>query len=148
MGLFNFIGDVGKKIFGSDADDTSKTTHIHDEINELALPVQISVAVDGDAVTLEGNAADQASKEKAILAVGNLDGISSVNDKIIVADHDNNTPSEQATFVTVQKGDTLWKISQNHYGDGNNYHKIFEANQPMLKSADAIFVGQILRIPA
>jgi nucleoid-associated protein YgaU len=48
---------------------------------------------------------------------------------------------------TVQSGDTLWKISQDVYGDGSKYMKIFEANTGLLKSPDQIFPGQVLVIP-
>jgi len=50
-------------------------------------------------------------------------------------------------FYTVESGDTLSKIAQEHYGDGSKYPIIFEANTPMLKSADLIYPGQVLRIP-
>lgn len=145
------MGDVGKKIFGSEDADTDKTTHIHDEINALEVPAQVSVNIEGDTVTLEGNAADQASKEKVILAAGNIEGVSSVQDNILVPEPEAGQESPEAAqpnFVTVQSGDTLWKIAEQAYGDGNQYNKIFEANKPMLKSADAIYVGQTLRIPA
>ena len=49
---------------------------------------------------------------------------------------------------TVQKGDTLSKISKQFYGDANKYTKIFEANRPMLTHPDKIYPGQTLRIPA
>ena len=48
---------------------------------------------------------------------------------------------------TVQSGDTLWKISQEMYGNGSKYMKIFEANKPMLENPDKIFPGQVLVIP-
>lgn len=145
MGLFNFISDVGKKIFGEDTDDIQKKQHIHDEINTLNLPAHVSIIVDGQKVTVEGNATDQESKEKIILAIGNLEGVETVEDKITVPEE---VGVVETTFVTVQSGDTLWKISETVYGDGSKYNSIFEANRPMLKSADAIFVGQQLRIPA
>ena len=47
----------------------------------------------------------------------------------------------------VKKGETLWKIAQEHYGDGSLYTKIFEANRDSLKNPDLIKVGQKLRIP-
>ena len=47
----------------------------------------------------------------------------------------------------VQKGDTLWKIADEHYGDGRLYTKIFEANRDVLKDPDKIKPGQELRIP-
>ncbi len=48
---------------------------------------------------------------------------------------------------TVASGDTLWKISQNHFGKGNRYNEIFEANRDVLKNPDVIRVGQQLKLP-
>jgi len=47
----------------------------------------------------------------------------------------------------VKKGETLWKIAEQYYGDGNLYQKIFEANRDVLKNPDRINIGQKLRIP-
>ena len=47
----------------------------------------------------------------------------------------------------VKKGETLWKIAQEYYGDGSLYTKIFEANKDVLKDPNLIKVGQRLRIP-
>jgi nucleoid-associated protein YgaU len=50
-------------------------------------------------------------------------------------------------WYEVKKGDTLWKIAKEHYGDGNLYPEIFKANQDILSDPDKIQVGQKLRIP-
>jgi len=55
-------------------------------------------------------------------------------------------PKGGSTY-TVQQGDTLSKISRQHYGDGNKYMKIFEANRDKLKDPDKIQIGQVLTIP-
>jgi nucleoid-associated protein YgaU len=47
----------------------------------------------------------------------------------------------------VKKGESLWKIAEQYYGDGNLYKKIFEANQDILSDPNLIKVGQKLRIP-
>jgi nucleoid-associated protein YgaU len=47
----------------------------------------------------------------------------------------------------VKKGETLWKIAEQYYGEGGLYTKIFEANRDVLKNPDLIRVGQKLRIP-
>ena len=49
---------------------------------------------------------------------------------------------------TVKSGDTLSKISKQHYGDANEYMRIFYANRSILKDPDKIQVGQQLAIPA
>jgi nucleoid-associated protein YgaU len=47
----------------------------------------------------------------------------------------------------VKKGETLWKIAEQYYGDGNLYPKIFDANRDILKDPNRINIGQKLRIP-
>jgi nucleoid-associated protein YgaU len=47
----------------------------------------------------------------------------------------------------VTKGETLWKIAEQYYGDGNLYPKIFDANRDVLKDPNKISIGQKLRIP-
>lgn len=58
------------------------------------------------------------------------------------------TVSAPAGSYTVQKGDTLSKISKQFYGDANKYQKIFDANKDQLKDPDKIQPGQVLRIPS
>ena len=60
------------------------------------------------------------------------------------ADSSANLDSET---YTVLSGDTLWKISEQVYGDGSSYMKIFEANTGLLENPDQIFPGQELTIP-
>ena len=48
---------------------------------------------------------------------------------------------------TVEKGDTLQKISKKFYGTTRHWKKIYEANKELLKSPDKIRPGQILNIP-
>jgi nucleoid-associated protein YgaU len=47
----------------------------------------------------------------------------------------------------VKKGETLWKIAEQYYGDGSLYTKIAEANTDTVKDPDRIRIGQRLRIP-
>ena len=48
---------------------------------------------------------------------------------------------------TVAPGDSLSKISQHFYGDGNQYMKIFEANRDKLSDPNKIRPGTTLVIP-
>jgi nucleoid-associated protein YgaU len=50
-------------------------------------------------------------------------------------------------YHEVKKGDTLWKIAEQYYGDGSLYKNIFEANRDILKDPNVIRIGQKLRIP-
>ncbi len=47
----------------------------------------------------------------------------------------------------VQAGDSLSKIAQEYYGNGNEYNKIFEANRDKLSDPNKIQIGQELVIP-
>ena len=51
------------------------------------------------------------------------------------------------TTYTVQKGDTLQKISSKFYGSTKPWREIFEANQASMKSPNHIYPGQKLVIP-
>ncbi len=101
--------------------------------------------VNGDQVELHGSVKDQATLEKAVLAVGNNAGVAGVKTDGITV----NAPAEESVFYTVKSGDTLSKIAETQYGKGNGgkYMVIFEANKPMLKDPNKIYPGQVLRIP-
>lgn len=49
--------------------------------------------------------------------------------------------------VTVQKGDTLWAISRERFGDGVLYVRLFDANRDLIRDPDLIYPGQIFTIP-
>ncbi len=161
MGLFSFIKEAGKKIFGIDktkndeAVRSEKINREEREENEKAarkleetiyrhnLKVDdLKIFIENDMAIVSGKARDQSTREKIILVVGNTEGIAQVDDRM---DVENKEP--EAVFHTVERGDTLSEISMEHYGDPNQYPLIFEANKPMLQDPDKIYPGQVLRIP-
>lgn len=48
---------------------------------------------------------------------------------------------------TVQKGDTLWGISERFYGSGNEWNRIHQANRDLIQDPDLIQPGWELTIP-
>lgn len=48
---------------------------------------------------------------------------------------------------TVKKGESLWKIAKQWYGDGKLYPKIYDANTNQIANPDLIKIGQVLVIP-
>jgi nucleoid-associated protein YgaU len=149
MGIFDFVKDVGEKLFGKNEkeqqalDDAARAAALKQYVTKLQLPVKdLVVNFDGGTATVYGKADNQADKEKVILAVGNAQGVARVDDRITVA-----APQPAAAFYTVRSGDTLSKIAKEHYGDAMKYPAIFEANRPMLSDPDKIYPGQVLRIP-
>ena len=55
--------------------------------------------------------------------------------------------SGPATAVTVQRGDTLWAIARDRYGEGLLYVQVFEANREFIRDPDLIYPGQIFALP-
>lgn len=164
MGFFDFVKSAGKKLgFGDDEADNAKK--LKEELDSHGLGTDaVQVEVKGDTVVVRGAVEDQSIFEKAIVAVGNTLGISKVEAselKVVMPDSgmkldaaaDMNaliaaaTPAKEPRFHTVEKGDTLWAVSEKAYGNGSKYEIIFEANKPMLSHPDKIYPGQVLRIP-
>ena len=49
--------------------------------------------------------------------------------------------------MTVQKGDTLWDISESNYGQGILYVRVFEANRDRIRDPHWIYPGQVFTLP-
>jgi nucleoid-associated protein YgaU len=56
--------------------------------------------------------------------------------------------AEAAKSYTVKSGDSLWKISEQMYGNGNDWRRIYEANKDRIQTPDVIQPGWVLTIPA
>lgn len=157
MGLFSFIKDAGEKLFGSD-DPAEIQAKIIEHVAKQGLGIsEFSAIYDAasETVTLRGYAPNQDAYEKAVLAAGNVSGVSKV-ENLMKLPHQVAAEAAQAALASqaeesqyhdVVSGDTLSAIAKKYYGDANQYHKIFEANKPMLSHPDKIYVGQKLRIP-
>ncbi|WP_373742120.1 peptidoglycan-binding protein LysM [Neisseria sp.] len=158
MGLFSFIKNAGEKLFGKDEEEVAAAAAANlDDLNaKAAAAIQnyielqnlgisgLTVAFDAASgkATVAGAAPTQEAAEKAVLAAGNVTGVSEVDNQL-------QFPAEaEAQYHDVVSGDTLSAIAKKYYGDANQYMKIFEANKPMLSHPDKIYVGQKLRIPA
>lgn len=140
MGLWSFVKDSGKKLFGGGDEEPTKEV-LEKEVAELGLDASgVEISVEGDTVKIAGNAASDEVKEKLILAVGNVEGVAAVEDNTAGG-------GAEPVFHTVEKGDTLWAIAEKTLGSGAKYPEIFEANKPMLTHPDKIYPGQVLRIP-
>lgn len=124
--------------------EARKSNELEKYVRDLGFDVDgLDITYDDEKATIKGTVTDSATREKVILAVGNVDGVAQVEDDIQVTA----PPEPQAAFHTVVSGDTLSKIAKEYYGDPMRYPEIFEANRPMLKDPDLIYPGQVLRIP-
>ncbi|NNM74565.1 peptidoglycan-binding protein LysM [Enterovirga aerilata] len=145
MSLFSFIKEAGQKLFGggaqaATADDLKKEVQGHGFD-----ATKLRIDVEGDKVRVSGQAKTQEEAEKLILSLGNTIGVAQVDTSDLKVDQ----PASEAKFYTVKKGDTLWKIAEEHYGKGNGakYTEIVKANSPPVKNPDLIQPGWVLRIP-
>ena len=59
-----------------------------------------------------------------------------------------NNPADGAREYVVEAGDTLSNIARKYYGNQYKWEKIFQANQPVMKNPDFIYVGQRIIIPS
>ena len=57
------------------------------------------------------------------------------------------TSSAEVVYYKVQSNDNLFKIARKHYGDGQKWAKIFEANRDSMPDSNSLYVGQELLIP-
>ncbi len=150
MGIFDFLRGAGRNVKRGNETAEIKdiiTTALGDRISGLNVSYK-----DGTA-TLFGSARSQADREKAVLLAGNIKDVDKVDDQLTVSAQ---SPQEQVAaartekapaFVTIEKGDTLSKIAQQHYGDANRWRELFEANREVIEDPDKIYPGQTIRVP-
>ena len=49
--------------------------------------------------------------------------------------------------ITVQPGNSLWRIARKYYGKGIQYVEIFERNSHLIRDPDLIYPGQVFSLP-
>ena len=141
MGLFDFASNIGNKIFGNDDEADEKIT---ENVAAGNLGIEnLKVDYKEGCVTLSGECDDPEAIEKAVLMVGNMEGVN----KVINNTNQQELETEQIQYYEIKSGDTLSKIAKEFYGDAMVYTRIFEANREVIKDPDLIFVGQKIRIP-
>lgn len=101
--------------------------------------------VENDKLVIRGAAPSQDAVNKV------WDAIKAVDPNIADIQVELNVEEAWATptqTYKVEPGDSLWKISKKFYGDGDEYMRIYYANQDKIKDPDMIQVGWELAIPA
>lgn len=141
MGLFDFVINQGKKLFGADDDPAAK---IKQEI-EAANPgiKNLGVEFKDGQVQLSGEAESAEAMEKAVLMAGNVQGVAAVSAAQVQAP----PQAGKVEYYTIQPGDTLSALAKKYLGNASAYPKIFQANREVIKDPDKIYVGQKIRIP-
>lgn len=148
MGLFDFVKDFGKKLFGEDDNTTAAADSIKSAIlkdNPGIENLEVLMEEDGS-VNLTGDASSVAAMEKAVLIAGNVQGVSHIKAEGVVVPEETQEDVVEVEYYTIEKGDTLWAVATKYYGNGAMYTKIVEDNLEVIKNADKIYPGQKIRI--
>ncbi len=141
MGLFDFVQDMGKKIFGDD-DDPAEKIKQNIEQNNPGIN-NLGVAFAAGTVDLSGQADSAEAVEKAVLLAGNVKGVTDVKiDKL-----DAPEPAPEVQYYTIVSGDTLSGIAKKFYQNAMDYPKLFDANREVIQDPNLIYPGQKIRIP-
>ncbi|MGL4288396.1 MAG: peptidoglycan-binding protein LysM [Phreatobacter sp.] len=144
MGFFDFVKNVGKKLVGASEAQAAPAPALTEEVASHGFDTNnLQIQSSGNDVKITGQVKTQEEAERIILALGNTVGVSNVDTSQLVV----NAAGPGAKMYTVKKGDTLWKIAEEHYGKGADYPKIVAANNPPIVNPDLIQPGWVLRIP-
>jgi LysM repeat protein len=146
MGLFDFVKDVGRQVFNTDA-EAADNIREHLEIKTSGIE-NITVEFDDGVATVCGDCSNQATRDNAVLMVGNIKGVEKVvADDLTFPEPPPEEPEEKAEIYEIVSGDTLGGIAKKYYGKASQYMRIFEANTDILKDPNKIYPGQKIRIP-
>lgn len=163
MAQFKFISDAGiqlAEIKQKGAHTASKSRKVEDkeddylnhaaserleqQVHELGLSVKsLNIQVEDATVHLSAVVANQELKEKLILLVGNVQGISEVQEQVQV-----DQKGEEAHFHTVTIEDSLKLIAQKYLENQERFSEIIEANKPFISDENDLYPGMVIRIPS
>ena len=155
MGLFDFVKDVGRQLFDTDAEAADNIKQ-HLEIKTSGIS-NLDVQFDDGTVTLCGDCSSPAVREQAILIAGNVAGVEKIVADDLTAPEPKAAapeapeaaaePEEKTEIYEIVSGDTLGGIAKKYYGKASAYMKIFEANRDIIDDPNKIYPGQKIRIP-
>lgn len=164
MSLFGFVKDIGKSLFGSDAEAAEKIK-AHIESNNPGVN-NLEVEFDDGIVTLSADCETAQALQKMILMAGNVKGVEdvrvariSIAPPIAVEEEEEEEEvsesvsveaaleQENVEYYIIQKGDSLSKIAKQYFGNAMEYPRLFEENREVIEDPDLIYPGQKIRIP-
>ncbi len=176
MSLFGFVKNIGKSLFGRDA-EAAESIQKHIEENNPGVK-DLKVEFGDGIVTLCGECESATAMQKVILMAGNVKGVEDVRigemsitppasaetttEETPATDQTTEVASsagvspieiteileqENVEYYIIESGDSLSKIAKNYYGDAMQYPRLFEANREVIEDPDLIYPGQKIRIP-
>lgn len=144
MGLMDFVKDVGRQIFDTDA-EAANNIRQHLEFKTKGID-DLGVEFSDGVATLTGECTDQETKDIAILIAGCIKGVKQVDADGLIAPMPKRR-RKRSEFYTIKMGDTLSAIAERYYGDASDSSRIFEANREIIVDPEKLYPGQTIRIP-
>ena len=121
---------------------TDKYQPLINAANENGI-TNLSVNEENNVLHVSGTAPSEEAKQKVWDAYNAIDPDMRSGDMVLNIE----VAGGGDEIYTVKAGDSLWKIAQQHYGDGNKYMKIFEANKDKMSSPNSVIhPGDQLRV--
>ena len=146
MGVLDFARDVGRRLFDTDGEAADNIKQ-HLEIKTTGIK-NIDVKFDDGVATICGECDSKATRDNAILMVGNIKGVEKViSDDFTAPEPPPEAPEPEETIYEIKSGDTLGGIAKHFYGKASKYMTIFEANKDIISDPNKIYPGQKIRIP-
>ncbi len=174
MSLFGFVKNIGKSLFGQEA-EAAESIQKHIEDNNPGVN-NLDVQFEDGIVTLCADCESATALQKMILMAGNVKGVEDVRvgqisitppelaaapvasteapaaeviAEVPVAASEVVEVLEQANveYYIIKSGDSLSKIAKKYYGNAMEYPRLFEENREVIEDPDLIYPGQKIRIP-
>ena len=123
MGLFDFVKDVGRQIFDTDAEAADNIKeHLEFKLTDLK---NLDVKFDDGVATICGECDSQATRDRAILLAGNVKGVERVISDDFTASAPPPEEVQKEEIYEIVRGDTLGAIATKYYGKASQYMRIF-----------------------
>ncbi len=144
------------------AEYSTEEVLVSEELVESTQPEVIIVEASNEESSLEGKwegvaeeiveESEIAEQEEILEDVQVVQNIPSMEEAVVPVPEEESQTSTYAAYkepvyYKVQSNDNLFKIAREHYGDGQKWIKIFEANSDSMPDSNSLYVGQVILIP-
>ena len=144
MGLFDFAKDVGKQLFDTDSEAADNIKqHLDIKLSGIK---NVEVTFDDGVATVCGDCANEATRNTAVLIVGDIKGVEKINAEGLTFP-EVVEEVEKVEYYEIVSGDTLGGIAKKFYGSASKYTRIHEANKELIPDPNKIYPGQKIKIP-
>lgn len=145
MGLFDFVKDVGRQVFDTDAEAAD---NIRQDLEiKLTGLKNLDVKFDDGVATICGECSNEATRNSAILIAGDVKGVEKIIADDLTFPEPKEEEKEKIEIYEIVSGDTLGGIAKRFYGKASLYTRIHAANKELIPDPNKIYPGQKIKIP-